>query len=211
MKIQRLIFSCIFGVALAHLAGCGGKVVIDQGESGLGGAGSGSTSNSSSGSGSTSTSGGGTDVKAACSAVCEAFENGGCGQMNCLNDCLNTYAAAGACADLYGALVQCYSNHLDVVVTCGQPKECLDAENAYAACQQTGTCGTQVCAQDSSGSCSCDVTCQGSMFESQCSPGPDGQFACVCLINNNPTTKCIGAATCDVFQGCCAPFFFGQP
>ena len=179
MTTSELIFGCAIAAVLAALPGCGGKVVIDENEMGQGGAStttgstSGSTistSSTTSGSMSGSTGSGGSDIKTACSNVCNVLQMLSCTDPNCAEDCVNTFSQAGDCADEFVTLVNCYNNHLGEIVNCDAPVPCSKAQDAFVSCQESGGCSDQTCSQDNGGSCSCLVTCGGTKLSMDCSP-----------------------------------------
>lgn len=211
MTRYELIFSGALAAALASasFAGCGGKVVIDQGEGG------GGTSNSTSTTvgPSVSATGGGTDVKEGCNTICGIILNAGCGSPSCAQECAQTYAEAGACADEFEAMLACYLQNTDAFSQCSEPPACSALENAYNNCEQgggPGDCSTQQCAIGDDGGCSCSIACSNATFASDCKIGPGGNQLCICSIDGSQVGSCDSGDICDLFEGCCGPIIFGQ-
>jgi hypothetical protein len=211
MTRSQLIFSGALAAALASasFAGCGGKVVIDQGEGG------GGTSNSSTTTVGTSVSatGGGTDVAEGCKTICGVIVNAGCGSPSCAGECVQTHAEAGMCADEFEAMLACYLQNTDAFSQCKEPPACSELENAFNNCEQQGgpgDCSPQECGVDNGGGCSCTVACSNTKFTSDCKTAPDGNQFCVCGIDGNQIGSCDGPNICDIFEGCCGAILFGQ-
>jgi len=215
MKRDRLAFTLVTTLALAGPS-CGGKAIVDPGVSG-GGSGGSSTSSSGSGGSSTSTSTSGTGgtggmtIAQACAEVCDIFSQCGQTEPGCASAC---QAGANAeCADEYLAFLQCLATFMSPP-DCDPPQQCDAAMEAYISCdgpEPPPPCEPGPCYTGSDGSCGCEAVCGGDVFATDCSPSGGPELLCTCSINELPVASCshpMGMEACDVFTGCCAPFFF---
>lgn len=217
--LSLLFFSATAAAVFASAAGCGGKVVIEQG---AGGAGQGGSSNATSTtnvtvtngtstvtSGVTGGGGAGGDAQTNCTILCDVAAQQGCMDDNCLFSCIDA-ASGGPCAGEFAAWIDCAAKHADEITDCLMPKACGQLQAAYEQCLTQPECGPQECAAGDDGSCSCAASCNGTKFEASCQPAGNGKSVCVCSIDGTPVDKCMNSSnSCDVSASCCGEIFFG--
>lgn len=184
-------------LAVAILAGCGGKVEVDTD------AYAGSASGSGPG-------GGAGTVADPCPAFC-AKSKPICGEgaFPCEDACEVTLANLGKCRDFRAKAYACYAGHVDAEGC--SPSEC-DAELAAAnqCVTPAGACATNTFCDVEKGDCT--ATCGGVEYSVECPmKKPDGSgigTSCTCRVGGQVVGEC-SASLLDPFiwSGCCAKLF----
>ena len=147
------------------------------------------------------------DVEADCASLCEHEIANDCKMSpslkRCAENCAESVAANGPCADVTQAYVRCLgaeglANCFDV------PPGCDDAWLEWSMCSATGTgCGPVRCGPPDDG-CECGAFCSSSLVEEHCVEGSAG-FDCTCTVDDEVVRNCYAQTTsCAFFSGCCS-------
>jgi len=71
-----------------------------------------------------------------CGIVCDALLALQCSDnVDCVDDCLQSFAAAGPCAGMLAEYVDCFAKHVDNVSCSVFPYQCDSSYTAYATCK----------------------------------------------------------------------------
>jgi hypothetical protein len=227
-----------WGAALAMLAACGGKAIVDGKQpTGSGGSGGATSTSVTSAGGTVTTSApdGPGPMTATAVAVTNAVgstgftgsatavTSTGSGPMSaCPSECMYIGqcsfqpACVMSCLSVKPECVALHENWLDCLMknqmgtTCAAVPACKGALDAYLMC--AGPVQNGGCGADSNGNCTCSDAVGNHKYTSQCSPAGMGQFSCSCSIDGMPIGKCFGPggpmSACIVDTSCCANLYF---
>ncbi len=220
MHSDQLAFTLLVPISFIVATSCGGKAIIDSGV-GVGGTGASSTSSSgtggtSSGTGGTSSGTGGTGggtIAEACAQVCALLEQCDQTEPGCIQEC--QIGVSPDCESEYHGWLTCLASFMGPPA-CEMPFQCEDELDLYSMCEggpePPPPCSPGPCYTGSDGSCGCEAMCPGGLYATDCAPSGGSMATCTCSINSNPIGSCtdqLGMEACDIYTGCCAPFFFG--
>ncbi|RLB64309.1 MAG: hypothetical protein DRI90_04840 [Deltaproteobacteria bacterium] len=214
MQSERFALTFLAPMAVVIAASCGGSAVIDSGD-GVGGAGASSTSSSGpGGTGATTSSGtggtGGGSIAEACAQVCAVMESCNQGWPDCIAECQQ--GVSPECVGEYHAFLTCLASFMSPP-SCETPAQCEGQLALYESCGGgPDPCTIGPCYAGSDGSCGCEVVCPEAVYATDCVPSGGASLSCTCSVDLNPVGTCtsqMSMQACDVYEGCCAPIFFG--